>query len=47
VADASIEYKLGMMDPSREAARMERQKNIKKLVGKKERYKRKINMINL
>jgi hypothetical protein len=34
-----IDYKLGIMDPSREAARTEKQSNIKKCVGiKKKQY---------
>jgi hypothetical protein len=37
--EAVVDYKLGMMDPSREAAGIEKQQNIKKNVGKKLKYK--------
>ena len=33
--EALIDYKLGMMDPAREAAAFEKQSNIKKYIGKK------------
>ncbi len=35
IKDAIIDYRLGVMDPSREAAGIEKQANIKKNVGKK------------
>lgn len=38
VQEALIDYKLGIMDPSREAAGIEKQAHIKKKVGKKLRY---------
>eukprot|EP00347_Sterkiella_histriomuscorum_P008859 403343471 len=38
IKDSIIDYKLGIMDPSREAAGIEKQQNIKKNVGKKLRY---------
>ena len=35
IEEAIIDYKLGIMDPARETARIEKQANIKKNVGRK------------
>ncbi len=43
IKDAIIDYRLGVMDPAREAGRIEKQANIKKYVGKKLQYKKLFN----
>jgi len=37
IAEAKMDFKLGIMDPSRAAALMEKQYTVKKIVGKKKK----------